>query len=68
MHRIPQYGMLVRAMREITHRREPMRKIREDFALPPTCDPAFLYTILPRTDGSGGALGGRDFGRRARYL
>jgi hypothetical protein len=46
MHRIPQYGMLVRAAREIAHRQERMRAIREDFALPPTCDPVFLYTIL----------------------
>ncbi|HEX7138615.1 MAG TPA: hypothetical protein VF219_12235 [Vicinamibacterales bacterium] len=46
MHRMPQYGMLVHAMKEIAHRSEPMRAIREDFALPRTCEPVFLYTIL----------------------
>ncbi len=46
MHRMPEYGTLVDASRRIARRQQPMRAIRAGFPLPPTSDPAFLYTVL----------------------
>jgi hypothetical protein len=46
MHRMPQYGLLVEASRQIRNRHQPMRAIRTDFALPPTSSSEYLYRTL----------------------
>jgi hypothetical protein len=43
---MPEYRLLVDASRQIAKVRRPMRAIHTEFKLPPTADPAFLYTIL----------------------
>jgi hypothetical protein len=49
MHRMPEYGALVQGSRTVAARRQPMRAILTDFALPPTADPSFPYRILGGT-------------------
>lgn len=44
--RMPEYDVLVKGSREIARRQLPMRSIQPQFALPPTCDPEFIYRIL----------------------
>ncbi len=46
MHRMPQYGVLVDASRQIERVGQPMRSIRTEFALPPTTDPEYLFKVL----------------------
>lgn len=46
MLKMPQYGVLVGASREIVKRGEPMRSIEPEFALPRTSDPEFIFRIL----------------------
>jgi hypothetical protein len=43
---MPEYGVLVAGSQEIVKRREPMRSIEPEFALPPTSDPEFIFRIL----------------------
>jgi hypothetical protein len=43
---MPEYRLLVDASRKIAKVPQPMRAIQTEFKLPPTADPAFLYTIL----------------------
>jgi hypothetical protein len=44
--RLPEYGVLVAASRQIVRLKQPMRSIRPEFALPPTTDPEFIFRIL----------------------
>lgn len=46
MHRLPEYGAMVDGSRVIAQRGIAMRAVRTNFALPPTCDPEFIYRIL----------------------
>jgi hypothetical protein len=46
MNRLPQYGLLVEASRDIVKRLQPMRAIETELALPPTADPGIIYEIL----------------------
>jgi hypothetical protein len=46
MHRMPEYGALVRASRTMVQRRQPLRGIETEFALPPTSNSEFVYRIL----------------------
>jgi hypothetical protein len=45
-HRLPEYGALVRASREIRARTPAVRAIETEFALPPSADRTYLYRIL----------------------
>jgi hypothetical protein len=49
MHRMPEYRALVQGSRTAAARRQPMRAILTEFALPPTADPTFPYRILGGT-------------------
>jgi hypothetical protein len=44
--RLPEYELLVDASRKIRNMRQPMRAIETDFNLPPTGDPAYLFSLL----------------------
>ena len=44
--RMPEYGALLDGSRKIAKVAQPMRTIRANFALPPTSDSEFLFTIL----------------------
>ena len=44
--KLPEYGTLVRASRQMAHRGTPLRSIRTEFELPPSTDPRFMYLIL----------------------
>jgi hypothetical protein len=44
--RLPEYELLVDASRRIRSMRQPMRAIETDFRLPPTGDPAYLFSLL----------------------
>jgi hypothetical protein len=44
--RMPEYEILVSGSREIARSKRPMRSIEPQFALPPTCDPEFIFRIL----------------------
>ena len=44
--RLPEYELLVDASRRIRSMRQPMRAIETDFKLPPTGDPAYLFSLL----------------------
>ena len=46
MHRMPEYGALVRASRTMVQRGQPLRGIETEFALPPTSNSEFVYRIL----------------------
>jgi hypothetical protein len=46
IHRLPEYGTLLRGTREIFRRAPEVRGIETDFPLPPTADREFMYTIL----------------------
>jgi hypothetical protein len=46
IHRLPEYGALVRGSREIRRRAPEIRAIRTEFPLPATADPTFLYEVL----------------------
>jgi len=46
MHRMPEYGALVRASRTMVARGQPLRGIETEFALPPTSNSEFVYRIL----------------------
>jgi hypothetical protein len=46
MHRMPEYGALVRGSQQIVNRHTPMRAIWTEFPLPPTADPEFIYRIM----------------------
>jgi hypothetical protein len=48
-HQLPQYKAIVAGSRIVAQRGTPMRAIRTEFALPPTCDPGFVYRILGGT-------------------
>jgi hypothetical protein len=45
-HKLPEYRVLVQASRKIVGKRQPMRAVQTAFVLPPTSDPAFIYTVL----------------------
>jgi hypothetical protein len=44
--RLPEYGVLVAASRQIVRLKQPMRSIQPEFELPPTTDPEFIFRIL----------------------
>lgn len=44
--RFPNYGSLLRGSREVARRRPDIREIRTSFELPPSTDPAYLFTLL----------------------
>ena len=44
--RLPSYGVLVSASRQIVRLKQPMRTIEPQFALPPSTDPTFIFRIL----------------------
>lgn len=44
--RLPAYGVLVAASRQIVRQKQPMRSIKPEFELPPTTDPEFIFRIL----------------------
>ena len=44
--RLPAYGILVDASRQIARLKQPMRSIRPQFNLPPSTDPEFMFRIL----------------------
>jgi hypothetical protein len=44
--RLPEYELLVDASRKIRNMRQPMRAIETDFNLPPTGDPAYLFSLM----------------------
>jgi len=44
--RLPAYGILVDASRQIARLKQPMRSIRPQFTLPPSTDPEFMFRIL----------------------
>jgi hypothetical protein len=44
--RLPSYEILVSGSRQIARRKQPMRSIEAQFALPPTTDPEFIFRIL----------------------
>jgi hypothetical protein len=46
IHRLPEYAVLVDASRTLKNRGHELRAIRTAFALPPTCDPEFLFAVL----------------------
>jgi hypothetical protein len=46
MHRLPEYRVLVDASRRIVSAHPAVRAIETEFTLPPSTDPAFIYTIL----------------------
>ena len=46
MNRMPQYGVLVAASRNILRLKRPLRRIECEFQLPPTADADFVYQIL----------------------
>jgi hypothetical protein len=46
IHRLPEYGALLRGTREIFRRAPEVRGIETEFPLPPTADREFMYTIL----------------------
>ena len=46
LHQMPEYGVLLDGSRKIARVPRPMRAIQTEFALPPSTNPAFLYTIL----------------------
>ena len=46
MNRMPEYGTLVAASRELVKVKQPIRAIRTEFPLLPTADPEFMYRIL----------------------
>jgi hypothetical protein len=46
MHRLPEYGPLVRGSQEIRHRVSEVRGIETEFELPPTTDRQFVFEIL----------------------
>jgi hypothetical protein len=46
MHRMPEYGALVAGSNVVASRKQPLRRISTEFALPPTADPEFPYRIL----------------------
>jgi hypothetical protein len=46
MNRLPEYGALVRASREIRRHAPEIREIVTEFPLPRTADPEFLYEVL----------------------
>lgn len=46
MNRMPQYGVLVAASRNIVRLKRPLRRIECEFPLPPTADADFVYQIL----------------------
>jgi hypothetical protein len=46
LHQLPEYGPLLDGSRKLAKVTTPMRAIRTEFALPPSTNPAFLFTIL----------------------
>jgi hypothetical protein len=46
LHKLPQYGALVRASRTLAGRGQPLRAVETEIGLPRTSDPEFLYRIL----------------------
>jgi hypothetical protein len=46
IHRLPEYGALLRSARAILERTDSVRSIETEFALPPTTDPTYLYRVL----------------------
>ena len=46
MHRLPEYRVLLDASRAILREHPAVRRIEAGFPLPPSTDPAFIYTIL----------------------
>jgi hypothetical protein len=46
MHRLPEYGPLVRGSQEIRRRVTEVRGIETEFELPPSSDRQFLFEIL----------------------
>ena len=43
---MPEYGILLDGSRKIAKLAQPMGAVRANFALPPTSDSEFLFTIL----------------------
>jgi hypothetical protein len=46
LNRMPEYGILVRASRDLVRQQRPIRGIDADFVLPPTASSRFMYGIL----------------------
>ena len=46
MNRMPEYGVLVGASRDLVRQHRPIRGIATDFVLPPSADSEFIYRIL----------------------
>mgnify|MGYP001434656038 CR=1 FL=1 len=46
MHQMPEYRLLVDGSRRIMSTGQSIQAIETEFALPPTTDTSFLYTIL----------------------
>jgi hypothetical protein len=46
MHRMPEYGALVKGSRTLAQRGQPVRAIHTEFALLPTVDATFPYRVL----------------------
>ena len=46
MHRLPAYRVLVEGSRAILREHPVVRRVDVGFALPPSTDPAFIYTVL----------------------
>ena len=44
--RLPAYGILLDASRQIVRLKQPMRSIQPQFDLPPSTDPEFMFRIL----------------------
>ena len=46
IHRLPEYGALVRGSRETRRRADVVRDVKVSFPLPPSTQPTFLYEVL----------------------
>jgi hypothetical protein len=46
LSKLPEYGVLVAASRQIVRLKQPMQSIKPEFELPPTTDPEFIFRIL----------------------
>ena len=44
--KVPEYGALVDASREMVLFPQPLHSIQTEFTLPSTCDPEYIYRIL----------------------
>jgi len=46
LHRLPEYGALLKGAREIKRRVAEVREIKLGFPVPPSTSPTFLYELL----------------------